>query len=51
MYAFFKRLGKNDSGLTLPEYGIGLALAVGIGTSALALLGQDITGATGAAGG
>lgn len=43
MKAFFQRLINDDSGLTLPEYGIGLALAVGVGTVALGGLSTDIT--------
>jgi len=43
MKAFFKRLIGNERGLTLPEYGIGLALAVGVGTLALGNLATDIT--------
>jgi len=45
MKAFFKRLIGNERGLTLPEYGIGLALAIGVGTVALGGLSNEITGA------
>ena len=44
MKAFFKRLIGNERGLTLPEYGIGLALAIGVGTLALGGLADQITG-------
>ena len=50
MKAFFKRLIGNERGLTLPEYGIGLALAIGVGTVALGGLATDITGTMTAAG-
>lgn len=39
-----------DEGVTLVEYGVAVALAVFVGTGALALLGADITGAMAAAG-
>lgn len=32
-----------DEGVTLVEYGIALSLAIVVGTSALALLGADVT--------
>jgi Flp pilus assembly pilin Flp len=44
------RFRHNDEGVTLVEYGVAVALAVFVGTGALALLGADITGAMGAAG-
>lgn len=44
MKAFFKRLIGNERGLTLPEYGIGLALAIGVGTLALGGLADTISG-------
>lgn len=44
MKAFFKRLIGNERGLTLPEYGIGLALAIGVGTAALGGLADQING-------
>ena len=46
----FIRLRHDDKGVTLVEYGVAVALAVFVGTGALALLGGDITGAMGAAG-
>ena len=45
MKSFIMRLIGNEQGLTLPEYGIGLALAVGVGTVALGGLSDDITDA------
>ena len=45
MKSFIMRLIGNEQGLTLPEYGIGLALAVGVGTVALGGLSTDITDA------
>ena len=45
MKAFFQRLIGNDRGLTLPEYGIGLALAVAVGVTAMGALSTDITDA------
>ncbi len=50
MKAFFSRLMKDDSGLTLPEYGIGLALAVAVGVGAMGGLSTDITDAMTGAG-
>lgn len=50
MKAFFHRLIADEKGLTLPEYGIGLALAVAVGTAALAGLGGEINSAATAAG-
>ena len=44
------RLKSDEKGLTLVEYGIGIALAVGLGVGALTALGGDIGGAMGAAG-
>ena len=40
----------DDRGVTLVEYGIAIALAVFLGTGALALLSGNISGAMGAAG-
>lgn len=45
------RFIKDERGVTLVEYGIALALAVTVGTAALATLAGEIGGATGAAGG
>ncbi len=39
-----------DEGVTLVEYGIAIALAILVGTTALSLLAGDITGSMGAAG-
>lgn len=39
-----------DEGVTLVEYGVAVALAVGVGIGALNLLAGDITAAMGAAG-
>lgn len=50
MKTFIKRLLSNESGLTLPEYGIGLALAIGVGTAALAGLATEINGTLNGAG-
>ncbi|WP_114284098.1 hypothetical protein [Candidatus Halocynthiibacter alkanivorans] len=44
------RMRHNDDGVTLVEYGIAVALAVVLGTGALALLAGEIGGAMGAAG-
>lgn len=44
------RFRRCDAGVTLVEYGVAVALAVFVGTGALALLSGDITGAMGAAG-
>ncbi len=46
----YLRLRHNDEGVTLVEYGIAIALAVGLGTAALTLLGTEIGAAMGAAG-
>ena len=43
-YFFLQRLVANERGLTLPEYAIGLGLALVVGTAALATLGTDISG-------
>lgn len=54
MYAMllqtFKNFRQDDKGVTLVEYGIAIALAIGVGTTALSLLSGDITGAMGTAG-
>ena len=39
-----------DEGVTLVEYGIAIALAVGLGTAALTTLASEISTAMGAAG-
>ena len=44
------RLRHDQEGLTLVEYGIGISLAVGLGTLALTNLGTDIGDSMGAAG-
>ena len=44
------RLRHDDEGVTLVEYGIAIALAVGLGTAALTTLAGEISGAMGAAG-
>lgn len=44
------RFRHDDSGVTLVEYGIAIALAVGLGTAALATLSGEIGTAMGAAG-
>lgn len=46
----FIRLRHDQSGVTLVEYGIAIALAVGLGTAALTTLGTEIGGAMTAAG-
>ena len=38
------RFRHNDEGVTLVEYGIALALAVAVGTTALGLLGGAVSG-------
>ncbi|PWJ20308.1 Flp family type IVb pilin [Jannaschia seohaensis] len=50
MKNLFTRLISNERGLTLPEYGIGLALAIGVGVVALGGLGDEITEAMTGAG-
>jgi len=50
MKKFVIRLIGNDRGLTLPEYGIGLALAIGVGVLALGGLANEITGTMAGAG-
>ena len=50
MKNLFQRLIGNECGLTLPEYGIGLALAIGVGVVALGGLGDEITQAMTGAG-
>lgn len=49
-YFFLQRLVGNERGLTLPEYGIGLALAIGLGTVALSGLADSVAGSMDAAG-
>ncbi len=44
------RMRHNDDGVTLVEYGIAVALAVILGTGALALLATEIGSAMGSAG-
>ena len=44
------RFQHDDEGVTLVEYGVAVALAVALGTGALALLAGDIGNALGAAG-
>lgn len=44
------RFASDDRGVTLVEYGIAIALAVGLGTAALTLLSGEIGTAMGAAG-
>lgn len=44
------RLRRDEEGVTLVEYGIAIALAVGLGTAALTTLGGEIGAAMGAAG-
>ncbi|SNS44839.1 Flp family type IVb pilin [Tropicimonas sediminicola] len=46
----FKRFSKDEKGVTLVEYGIAIALAVGLGTAALTTLGDEIGDAMDAAG-
>ncbi len=46
----FVRFRHCDEGVTLVEYGIAIALAVGLGTAALTTLAGEITGAMTAAG-
>ena len=43
-------LRSDEKGVTLVEYGIAIALAVGLGTAALGTLGDEIGDAMGAAG-
>jgi len=49
-YFFLQRLVANERGLTLPEYGIGLALAIGLGTLALSNLAGEVAGSMNEAG-
>ncbi|MBY6139532.1 hypothetical protein KUV26_08820 [Leisingera daeponensis] len=44
------KLRRDERGVTLVEYGIAIALAVGVGTAALTALSGDITTAMGVAG-
>ncbi|WP_204115203.1 Flp family type IVb pilin [Shimia biformata] len=44
------RLRRDEKGVTLVEYGIAIALAVGLGTAALTTLSGEIGAAMGAAG-
>ena len=46
----FKLLRKDEKGVTLVEYGIAIALAVGLGTAALTTLGNEVSDGMGAAG-
>ena len=50
MFDILKQVIRDERGLTLIEYGLGVALAITVGTLALANLGADIGGALGAAG-
>lgn len=45
------RLRKDERGVTLVEYGIGIMLAVSLGAGALTLLGNDVGAALGTAAG
>lgn len=45
-----RRFRRSDEGVTLVEYGVAVALAVLVGTTALAALSGNITGAMGRAG-
>ena len=45
-----RHLGKDEKGVTLVEYGVAIALAVGLGTAALGTLGTEIGDAMTAAG-
>ena len=47
---FVARFHQDEEGVTLVEYGVAIALAVGVGTAALSALGVSITGAMSAAG-
>ncbi len=44
------RFRHDDEGVTLVEYGVAVALAVGVGLGALGFLADDITTAMGVAG-
>ena len=44
------RFRRNDEGVTLVEYGVAVALAVFVGTTALLALGGNVSEAMGAAG-
>ncbi|MFD1156589.1 Flp family type IVb pilin [Roseovarius aestuarii] len=46
----FARFGRDESGVTLVEYGIAIALAITVGTVALTGLATNISGSMGAAG-
>ncbi len=46
----FDRFRRDEKGVTLVEYGIAIALAVGLGTAALTTLGTEIGAAMTAAG-
>lgn len=50
MRDLLKKFVRDERGVTLVEYGIAIALAVLVGTGALALLGGEIGVALGAAG-
>jgi Flp pilus assembly pilin Flp len=47
---FVRRFGHDEEGVTLVEYGIAIALAVAVGTGALAALGITINGSLTTAG-
>ena len=51
MLNIFKRFKRDEKGVTLVEYGIGIALAVALGTTALLSLAQEVGGTMNAAGG
>ncbi|WP_204115202.1 Flp family type IVb pilin [Shimia biformata] len=50
MTRIWKRLRRDESGVTLVEYGIALALALALGTAALTTLGGEISDSLNAAG-
>lgn len=47
----FIRLIRNENGVTLVEYGLAIALAITLGTSAFAILGGEISASMGVVGG
>lgn len=50
VFETFARLRKDIDGVTLVEYGIALAVALGVGATVYTGLSTDIAGALGAAG-
>ena len=50
MKTIFARLFKDEKGLTLPEYGVGLALAILVGVAAMGGLSGEINSSMEAAG-